>query len=69
MTFQWSDTFYLLQLSEKDMSMLEERIKRSAKKATAAPVNKQPEEKTSVPANASLLRKPNPEAAAPSKLR
>ncbi|KAG7327799.1 hypothetical protein KOW79_009405 [Hemibagrus wyckioides] len=58
------------QLSEKDMSMLEERIKRSAKKpsAPAAPVNKQPEEKTSVPANASLLRKLNPEAAAPSKL-
>ncbi|KAK3562246.1 hypothetical protein QTP86_032583 [Hemibagrus guttatus] len=60
------------QLSEKDMSMLEERIKRSAKKPSApsAPVNKQPDEKTSVPANASLLRKPNPEAAAaaPSKL-
>ncbi|MCI4383816.1 hypothetical protein PGIGA_G00031060 [Pangasianodon gigas] len=55
------------QLSEKDMSMLEERIKRSAKKpsAPAALVNKlQPEEKTSGPANASLLRKPNSEAAA-----
>lgn len=61
-----------LQLSEKDMSMLEERIKRSAKKpsATAAPVKPQPEERSSAPANASLLRKPSSEAAvAPSKLR
>ncbi|MCJ8738053.1 hypothetical protein PDJAM_G00031060 [Pangasius djambal] len=59
------------QLSEKDMSMLEERIKRSAKKpsAPAALVKLQPEEKTSGPANASLLRKPNSEAAAaPPKL-
>ncbi|KAK2868912.1 hypothetical protein Q7C36_000783 [Tachysurus vachellii] len=59
------------QLSEKDMSMLEERIKRSAKKPSAptVTVNKlQPEEKTSGTANASLLRKPNSEAAAPSKL-
>ncbi|XP_047658856.1 cytoskeleton-associated protein 5-A-like isoform X2 [Tachysurus fulvidraco] len=59
------------QLSEKDMSMLEERIKRSAKKPSAptATVNKlQPEEKTSGTANASLLRKANSEAAAPSKL-
>ncbi|XP_053369501.1 cytoskeleton-associated protein 5-like [Clarias gariepinus] len=60
------------QLSEKEMSMLEERIKRSAKKpsALAAPVKSQAEEKTSAPANASLLRKPTVEAAAaaPSKL-
>lgn len=62
---------YIRQLSEKDMSMLEERIKRSAKKpsAIAAPVKSQAEEKTSAPANASLLRKPTVEAAAPSKLR
>lgn len=63
--------FSLLQLSEKDMSMLEERIKRSAKKpsAPAAPVNKlQPEEKTSGPANAGLPRS-SEVAAAPPKLR
>lgn len=54
------------------MSMLEERIKRSAKKPSdpAAPVNKlHPEEKTSGPANASLPRKPSSEAAAAPKLR
>ncbi|KAF4083545.1 hypothetical protein AMELA_G00143190 [Ameiurus melas] len=59
------------QLSEKDMSMLEERIKRSAKKppAPAAPVSKlQPEEKTSGLVTPSLLRRPNSEAAAPPKL-
>ncbi|XP_053491174.1 cytoskeleton-associated protein 5 [Ictalurus furcatus] len=59
------------QLSEKDMSMLEERIKRSAKKpsAPAAPVNKlQPEEKTSGLVTPSLLRRPNSEAVAPPKL-
>ncbi|KAI5101926.1 cytoskeleton-associated protein 5 [Silurus meridionalis] len=51
------------QLSEKDMSMLEERIKRSAKKPSA-PVNKlQAEEKTLGLANASLLRKPNADSA------
>lgn len=64
--------FPLLQLSEKDMSMLEERIKRSAKKpaASAAAVKSQPEEKPSGSANAGLLRKPNSDAeAAPSKLR
>ncbi|TSM20280.1 Cytoskeleton-associated protein 5 [Bagarius yarrelli] len=58
------------QLSEKEMSMLEERIKRS-KKPCVAPVHKpQQEEKTSGPVNTSLLRKPSTEAAtaAPSKL-
>lgn len=52
--------------------MLEERIKRSAKKpsAPAAPVNKlQPEEKTSGLVTPSLLRRPNSEAVAPPKLR
>uniref|UniRef100_A0A8C5MTL3 Cytoskeleton associated protein 5 n=1 Tax=Leptobrachium leishanense TaxID=445787 RepID=A0A8C5MTL3_9ANUR len=45
-------------LSEKDMSMLEERIKRAGKK-TAAPPAKQVEEKPRVQsANTSLLRKP-----------
>ncbi|KAF3822047.1 hypothetical protein GH733_007421 [Mirounga leonina] len=47
-------------LSEKDMSMLEERIKRSAKRPSAAPV-KQVEEKPprtqSVNSNANMLRK------------
>lgn len=64
--------FPLLQLSEKDMSMLEERIKRSAKKpsGTTAPVKLQPEEEASGPANVSLLRKPSSEASAvPRKLR
>ncbi|XP_028649672.2 LOW QUALITY PROTEIN: cytoskeleton-associated protein 5 [Erpetoichthys calabaricus] len=58
-------------LSEKDMSMLEERIKRSAKKQTTAPV-KQPEEKAPRVqgvgnANTSLMRKPISEDV-PSKL-
>uniref|UniRef100_A0A8C3LBV9 Cytoskeleton associated protein 5 n=1 Tax=Chrysolophus pictus TaxID=9089 RepID=A0A8C3LBV9_CHRPC len=47
-------------LSEKDMSMLEERIKRSAKRPSAAPV-RQAEEKPqriqNISANASMLRK------------
>ncbi|KAM5316415.1 cytoskeleton-associated protein 5 isoform 2-T3 [Glossophaga mutica] len=47
-------------LSEKDMSMLEERIKRSAKRPSAAPV-KQVEEKPqrtqSISSNANMLRK------------
>ncbi|XP_066503384.1 cytoskeleton-associated protein 5-A-like isoform X2 [Hoplias malabaricus] len=48
------------QLSDKDMSMLEERIKRSAKKpsSTAAPVTKPQEERVSGPANGSVPRKP-----------
>ncbi|KAM4018597.1 cytoskeleton-associated protein 5 isoform 2-T2 [Anomaloglossus baeobatrachus] len=51
-------------LSEKDMSMLEERIKRAGKKQTvAAPAKQQPEEKTQrvQNANSSLLRKAPPE--------
>uniref|UniRef100_A0AAR2LCI5 TOG domain-containing protein n=1 Tax=Pygocentrus nattereri TaxID=42514 RepID=A0AAR2LCI5_PYGNA len=58
------------QLSDKDMSMLEERIKRSAKKpsAAAAPASKPPEEKVAVSANASALRKPSSDQA-PLKLR
>ncbi|XP_053545282.1 cytoskeleton-associated protein 5 [Bombina bombina] len=50
-------------LSEKDMSMLEERIKRSGKKQAVAVPAKQVEEKPQrvQNANASLLRKPPPE--------
>ncbi|NXU51845.1 CKAP5 protein, partial [Turnix velox] len=47
-------------LSEKDMSMLEERIKRSAKKPSAAPVRQveeKPQRTQSVNSNASMLRK------------
>ncbi|KAG9266482.1 cytoskeleton-associated protein 5-A-like isoform X3 [Astyanax mexicanus] len=47
------------QLSEKDMSMLEERIKRSAKKPSTAAASKPPEEKVAGSANASMLRKPS----------
>ncbi|CAB1318243.1 unnamed protein product [Coregonus sp. 'balchen'] len=58
-------------LSEKDMSMLEERIKRSAKKtpASTAPTPKQGEEKA-LPAhsNASLLLKPSNRVQPPIKL-
>ncbi|KAK1159669.1 cytoskeleton-associated protein 5-like isoform X4 [Acipenser oxyrinchus oxyrinchus] len=57
-------------LSEKEMSMLEERIKRSAKKPAAAPV-KQVEEKPQRSQggnpNASLMRRP-PSEEVPSKL-
>uniref|UniRef100_A0A3B5M413 Cytoskeleton associated protein 5 n=1 Tax=Xiphophorus couchianus TaxID=32473 RepID=A0A3B5M413_9TELE len=49
-------------LSEKDMSMLEERIKRSAKKTPAAPVKQSTAEKTQreqpTNPNATFLRKP-----------
>ncbi|CAJ0916926.1 unnamed protein product [Ranitomeya imitator] len=50
-------------LSEKDMSMLEERIKRAGKKQTVAAPAKQPEEKPQrvQNANSSLLRKAPPE--------
>ncbi|XP_071974868.1 cytoskeleton-associated protein 5 isoform X3 [Engystomops pustulosus] len=50
-------------LSEKDMSMLEERIKRAGKKQAAPAPAKQPEEKPQrvQNANASLLRKAPPE--------
>ncbi|XP_046898136.1 cytoskeleton-associated protein 5-like isoform X2 [Hypomesus transpacificus] len=59
-------------LSDKDMSMLEERIKRSAKKTppvpSTAPPSKQGEDKAPPPhPNASLLRKPSEQPA--SKLR
>ncbi|XP_048856026.1 cytoskeleton-associated protein 5-like isoform X1 [Brienomyrus brachyistius] len=58
-------------LSEKDMSMLEERIKRSAKKTPAAPA-RQPEERVqrAPPGNpnASMTRKPAPDEA-PNKLK
>lgn len=58
-------------LSEKDMSMLEERIKRSAKKAAAAPP-KQAEERPQRAGpghpNASMMRKPIPSEEAPTKL-
>ncbi|GAB0190350.1 cytoskeleton-associated protein 5 [Grus japonensis] len=47
-------------LSEKDMSMLEERIKRSAKRPSAAPVRQaeeKPQRTQNISANASILRK------------
>ncbi|NXX94075.1 CKAP5 protein, partial [Centropus bengalensis] len=47
-------------LSEKDMSMLEERIKRSAKRPSAAPlrqVEEKPQRAQNVGANTSMLRK------------
>ncbi|NXF89408.1 CKAP5 protein, partial [Eubucco bourcierii] len=47
-------------LSEKDMSMLEERIKRSAKRPSAAPVRQvedKPQRVQNVSTNASMLRK------------
>ncbi|XP_076879237.1 cytoskeleton-associated protein 5-A-like isoform X2 [Brachyhypopomus gauderio] len=46
------------QLSEKDMSMLEERLKRSVKKPAALPASKPPEDKPPASVNATLLRKP-----------
>ncbi|XP_075858079.1 cytoskeleton-associated protein 5 isoform X3 [Microcebus murinus] len=47
-------------LSEKDMSMLEERIKRSAKRPSAAPikqVEEKPQRTQSISSNANMLRK------------
>ncbi|XP_009704829.1 PREDICTED: cytoskeleton-associated protein 5 isoform X2 [Cariama cristata] len=47
-------------LSEKDMSMLEERIKRSAKRPSAAPVRQveeKPQRTQNISANASMMRK------------
>ncbi|XP_062351305.1 cytoskeleton-associated protein 5 isoform X2 [Cinclus cinclus] len=47
-------------LSEKDMSMLEERIKRSAKRPSSAPVRQaeeKPQRTQSINANASMMRK------------
>uniref|UniRef100_A0A8C8WQP7 Cytoskeleton-associated protein 5 n=1 Tax=Panthera leo TaxID=9689 RepID=A0A8C8WQP7_PANLE len=47
-------------LSEKDMSMLEERIKRSAKRPSAAPikqVEERPQRTQSINSNANMLRK------------
>nr|XP_010302844.1 PREDICTED: cytoskeleton-associated protein 5 isoform X2 [Balearica regulorum gibbericeps] len=47
-------------LSEKDMSMLEERIKRSAKRPSAAPVRQaeeKPQRTQNISTNASILRK------------
>ncbi|XP_009952689.1 PREDICTED: cytoskeleton-associated protein 5 isoform X2 [Leptosomus discolor] len=47
-------------LSEKDMSMLEERIKRSAKRPSAAPARQaeeKPQRTQNISANASMLRK------------
>lgn len=59
------------QLSEKDMSMLEERIKRSAKKTPAAPAKQSTAEKTQreqpTNPNATFLRKPAQED--PGKLK
>ena len=69
-----SVTFIFLpdfQLSEKDMSMLEERIKRSAKKAAAAPAKPSATEKSQrehpTNPNATFLRKPAQED--PNKLK
>lgn len=50
----------LVQLSEKDMSMLEERIKRSAKRpnaTSAKQVEEKPQRAQSASANANMLRK------------
>lgn len=57
-------------LSEKDMSMLEERIKRSAKKTPAAPAKQERVQKEQPPTNpnATFLRKPAQEEV-PNKLR
>lgn len=52
-------------MSDKDMSMLEERIKRSAKNpSTFAPFSKPPEEKVAGSANTSVLQKPTSDEAA-----
>ncbi|XP_063254512.1 cytoskeleton-associated protein 5 isoform X2 [Prinia subflava] len=51
-------------LSEKDMSMLEERIKRSAKRPSSAPVRQaeeKPQRTQNISANASMMRKGQPE--------
>lgn len=51
---------FFIQLSEKDMSMLEERIKRSAKKPNAAlakQVEEKPQRIQSASANTNMLRK------------
>lgn len=62
---------YAFQLSEKDMSMLEERIKRSAKKTPPAPAKQSVPERSQrePPANpnATFLRKPSQED--PNKLK
>ncbi|KAJ8349385.1 hypothetical protein SKAU_G00245150 [Synaphobranchus kaupii] len=58
-------------LSEKEMSMLEERIKRSAKKAAAAPPRQAEDRLQRAPPinpNASLMRKPTPSEETPTKL-
>ncbi|PKU35108.1 cytoskeleton-associated protein 5 [Limosa lapponica baueri] len=50
----------MIELSDKDMSMLEERIKRSAKRPSAAPVRQveeKPQRTQNINANASMLRK------------
>lgn len=61
----------LPQLSEKDMSMLEERIKRSAKKAAANPAKpsaaERPQREHPANPNATFLRKPAQED--PNKLK
>lgn len=61
----------ILQLSEKDMSMLEERIKRSAKKTPAAPVKQsaaeRPQREHPANPNGTFLRKPQQEE--PNKLK
>ncbi|XP_023612399.1 cytoskeleton-associated protein 5 isoform X2 [Myotis lucifugus] len=50
----------MVDLSEKDMSMLEERIKRSAKRPSAAPIKQieeKPQRTQSISSNANMLRK------------
>ncbi|XP_061077698.1 cytoskeleton-associated protein 5-like isoform X3 [Conger conger] len=59
-------------LSEKEMSMLEERIKRSAKKTAAVPPRQAEERPQRAPPgnpNASLMRKPAPSEEPPTKLK
>jgi len=62
---------YPFQLSEKDMSMLEERIKRSAKKTAAAPAKPSATERSQrehpTNPNATIVRKPAQED--PNKLK
>lgn len=70
---------FLLQLSEKEMSMLEERVKRSAKKTTTAapPPNRQaaererPQREHPSNPNATFMRKPvqQPQEEVPNKLK
>ncbi len=61
--------FIIVKLSEKEMSMLEERIKRSAKKTPAASAKQErPQREHPTNPNATFLRKPAQEEV-PNKLK